>query len=170
MKKKHKNNDFKTPEGYFDGLADRLLPRLKGEKARRPEGGGFVTPDSYFENLNKEVLKKVIPSETRVVGLRPYRKYYFAAASIAAVLLLFFGWQWNNSEDLTFGDLASADIEYYLESTELELTPYEIGEVLAIDELEVNDILDDQLNEENIIDYLDKNVDDFDELNLDTNE
>jgi len=36
--------------------------------------------------------------------------------------------------------------------------------------LEINDILENQLDEDNVIDYLNDNIDDFEELNLDYDE
>ena len=42
--------------------------------------------------------------------------------------------------------------------------------MLPIDELEIKDIIDHQLNDENIIDYIDNSTDTFEELNFDPNE
>jgi hypothetical protein len=41
---------------------------------------------------------------------------------------------------------------------------------LPVEEIEVNDILDNELDEENIIDYLDENVEDLYELNIEYDE
>ena len=76
----------------------------------------------------------------------------------------------SQAEPFTFSDLANAELESYLNETDLGLTSYEIAEVLPIEELEVNDVLDTALNEENILDYLDENVEDLDELNLEYDE
>jgi hypothetical protein len=50
------------------------------------------------------------------------------------------------------------------------MSTYELAQMLPIDELEIKDIIDTQLNDENIIDYIDNSIDNFEELNLDPNE
>ena len=171
MNKKYKKEDFKTPEGYFEGLTDKLLDKLSEEEtAVFPKKDGFKVPEGYFDTLNQNIKKKLNAEETKVINLRSYKKFYYVAASIAAVALVIFGMNWNSSGSLTFDDLASSDIESYFESNEIDLSTYEIAEVLPVEELEINDILEDQFEEENIIDYLDDTYDDFDDLNLDTDE
>nr|WP_321412185.1 hypothetical protein [uncultured Allomuricauda sp.] len=47
------------------------------------------------------------------------------------------------------------------------MTPYEIAEVVSLEEMELTDMLDDDFEDEIIIEYLDKNVEDIEDLNLD---
>lgn len=166
MKEFNKNNPFKTPEEYFEGFDDRLMDKLSEESSNIPKEEGFDLPEGYFDGLHKNIQEKLDNQEAKVVQLHPYRKYYIAAASAAAVALLFFGFNWTTSTSPKFDDLANADIEAYFETNELGLTTYEIAEVIPVDELEINDILENQFNEENVIDYLNENIDDFEELNL----
>jgi len=166
MEESNKKNPFKTPEGYFENLEGSLLDKLSEKKHNLPEEDGFAVPDSYFDDLHKNVQQKLDKGEAKVVQLSPFKKYYLAAASIAAVLLLFFGFNWNSPEEVTFDNLASVDIESYFESNELGLTTYEIAEVLPVDELEINDILENQFDEENVVDYLNDTIDDIEDLIL----
>ena len=46
------------------------------------------------------------------------------------------------------------------------MTSYEIAEVVSLEEVELNDILVDDLEESIIMEYLDENVDDIEELNI----
>jgi len=170
MNKSKKNNGFKTPEGYFDNLKDKLMDKLSEEDSALPKEEGFAVPEGYFDSLHENIKKKLDGKETKVVQLHAYRKYYFAAASVAAIALVLFGLNWNTADNPTFEDLASTDIENYFENNDLSLSSYEIAEVLPVDELEINDILENQLNEDNVIEYLNDNIDDFEELNLDTDE
>ena len=170
MKKKDKNNGFKTPEGYFEGFTDRLLDKIREERTYVPGKDGFKVPEGYFDALSKKVADRTFGKKGNVVQLHPYRKYYFAAASIAAVALVILGIQWNKTDLPTFENLASTEIERYLEDSDLGLSSYEIAEAIPIETLEVNDILDEKLDEDNIIDYLEDHVDDFDELNRGTDE
>jgi len=171
MGKKRKNSGFKTPKGYFEGFTDDLLDKMSKETSSLPDGAGFKVPEGYFDNLNKKVLEKVAEKESKVIRLKPYKKYFYVAASIAAILILVLSIQQRGKSSFTFDDLASTDIENYLEENELGLSSYELAEVLLTEELEVNDILNsDELDDENIIDYLEDNIDDIDELNLEIDE
>lgn len=166
MKELNKNNPFKTPEDYFDDFDARLNEKLFGQKAELPKQEGFEIPEGYFETVQDEIIKKITTSETKVIQLNPIKKYYYAAASIAATVLLIIGFNWNSNEDLTFETLAESDIESYFEFNEYDLSAYEIAEVIPVNELEINDILTYRFEEEHVVDYLDENIEDFDELNL----
>ncbi|WP_297695606.1 hypothetical protein [uncultured Eudoraea sp.] len=170
MGKKRKNSGFKAPKGYFEGFTDDLLDKMSKETSSLPKEDGFAVPESYFDNLNKKILDKVSEKESKVIRLKPYRKYFYVAASVAAILILVLSIQRSGKSSFTFDDLARTDIENYLEENELGLSTYELAEVLLIEELEVNDILNSELDDENIIDYLEDNIDDIDELNLEIDE
>lgn len=172
MNKNSNKNSFKTPEGYFEGFTDKLLDKMSNLESNQedsvlPKNDGFTIPDGYFEGLNKKIHEKLSDTPTKVIPLRSYRKYYYlAAASVAAILLLTIGLQFNQGQNLSFEELAESEIENYFEFNELGLTTYEIAEVIPVDELEISDILTNQFKDENIIDYLDDHVDDIEELNL----
>ncbi|MBM1107611.1 hypothetical protein JQC67_15755 [Aurantibacter crassamenti] len=170
MKASNKNNGFKTPEGYFEGLTDKLLSKIAEEQSVLPKEAGFKAPEGYFDTLQQNILQKIDTAEPKVIQLNPYRKYYFAAAAVAAVALVIFGINFNSTESPTFEGLADSDIENYFENNTMELSSYELAEVISFDELDINDILDNQLIDDHIIDYLDDNIDDLDELNLETDE
>lgn len=167
MDKFNKNSGFKTPEDYFGSFTDKLMGKLSELDSDRPKKEGFKVPDGYFDSLHHHILQKLDHQGAKVVRLHPYRKYYFIAASVAAIVLFGLALNLNTiSYEVTFDDLASTDIESYFDNNDMELTTYEIAEVIPIDELEINDILNEQINEDQIIEYLDETVDEFEELNL----
>lgn len=170
MEELNKDNPFKTPEGYFENLTDNLFDKLNEKKIDLPKKSGFAIPEDYLDGLNKSIQEKLNTQETKVVQLHPLKKYYVAIASVAAILLVFFGLNWNATEAPTWDDLANAEIEAYFDWNEFGLSTYEIAEVLPVDELEVNDILEDQFLEENVIDYLNENIEDIEDLNLENYE
>lgn len=170
MDKNYKKQDFKTPEGYFDSFTDKMRQKLSQEDIHLPSETGFKVPKDYFKNLNEKIVQKIDEDETKVIKLNPYKKYYYAVASIAAVLLVVFGLRLSQEDEFTFGDLANSDLETYLENNDIELSSYEIAEVISVEELEINDILENQINDENIMEYLDDTVDDVDELNIEFDE
>ncbi|NHF59412.1 hypothetical protein FK220_008680 [Flavobacteriaceae bacterium TP-CH-4] len=165
-----KKDGFKTPEGYFEGFHERLIAKMETEPANLPKDEGFKVPEAYFDGLNKNIQEKLKQEKPKVVKLQAYRKYYFAAASIAALLVVLIALNWKTEKSVTFQDIASSDIDTYFENHEIGLSPFEIAEVLPLENLEINDLLKNQIKEENIVDYLDENIDDFEELNLEDNE
>ncbi|MCG2461001.1 hypothetical protein K8352_09600 [Flavobacteriaceae bacterium F89] len=175
MKKTNKNSGFKVPEHYFEGVTHKILERIpptSGSSNAKafPKDEGFKVPEGYFENLNKKILERSDKREIKVVQLHPYRKIYYTATAVAAGLLLFFGLRLSLEKPPTFSDLASQDIENYFQINELDMSSYEIAEMFPIDQLEINDVLNDQIQDAAILDYLDNNTDDLEELNLNYNE
>lgn len=172
---KDKKNKFKTPEGYFDNFHDRLMDRIQQEDSQEeksviPKSDGFAVPETYFESLTPKVISQLEPKEVKVVQLKSYRKIYYGLAGVAAVLLLFFGLNWNNTDTVTFDDLANSELEAYFDATDFNLSSYEIAEVVSLEQIELSDMLDQNLGEEQILEYLDDNVEDIEDLNLDYND
>jgi hypothetical protein len=165
MNDSDKNNGFKTPEGYFENFVDKLMGKLLEEQSVLPKQSGFAVPDAYFDTLNSKIHDQ-LKREGKVVRLNSFKKYYRIAASVAVVLLLFFGLTENRTEEMDFSSLAHSEIENYFDTNEIGLYIDEITEVLPLDELEISDIVNTQMNDENVVDYLDENTDDFEELNL----
>ncbi|NND15763.1 MAG: hypothetical protein HKN89_05520 [Eudoraea sp.] len=166
--KKHKG--FKTPEGYFDSLTDRIMDKIGEESHSIAENEGFKTPEGYFEAFNDKLKGRLEVKETKVVQIRSYRNYWVAAASIAAIFLLVIVIPWKATEESSFEGLASADIEAYLGADELGLSSYELAEFIPEDVLEEEAIMDLSVEDENIMEYLDDTIEDIDELNLEYDE
>jgi hypothetical protein len=170
MKNSNRKEGFTVPDGYFENATGRILNAMGNIKAES-NNEGFKVPAGYFEELNTKITQQLKDKDTKVVQLNAYKKYYYAAA-VAAVALLAFIFQNNTNENVSYiiEDLAFSDIETYFENTELGFSSYEIAEMIPADELEINDMLSTSLQEENIIEYLNENIDAFDELNLENNE
>lgn len=172
MNKNNTIKDFKTPEGYFEGFTDRLLDKMSNENDELaetilPKNDGFKAPEGYFDSLNKSILDEVTKKPSKVISLTSRTKFtYYAAAAVAAIVLLTIGIRTTNSVEPTFEGLAKTEIEAYFDNNDLGMSTFEIAEVIPVDNLEIADILDNQLQEENIIDYLDDNVDEIEDLNL----
>jgi hypothetical protein len=171
MKKDHKNK-FKTPEGYFDNFNERLMEKIDKEDSLIPKEDGFSVPKDYFESFNPKISEKVNQEQPRVIQLKSYRKYYYAAASIAAILLFGFWFSQDNQTQVNFDDLANAELDAYFEKTDLNFNSYELAEVININEVSILDITETDNTEENkmILEYLDDNVDEIEDLNLDYEE
>lgn len=150
-----KNNGFITPENYFDGLTDRLLDRIGQKESPLPKNNGFTMPEAYLDNLSATIMHKVNSDETKVIKLNPFKKYYYAVASIAAVVILYFGITLGADKAPTFADLASTDIKNYFDDTEISLSSYDLAEFLPLNDIEISDIVQNTLSDDLVIDYLD---------------
>lgn len=170
MNKLDKNNGFITPDGYFEGLKGKLMGKLSKEDSVLPKENGFIVPKNYFESFDSRVLKKLGNKESKVISLNHYRKYYYVAASIAAILAVILTFNLNVEETPSFDDLAIATIEDYFDNYEMNFSEDELTELLPMQEVGVNDILNREIDQEEIIDYLDVKIDDLHELNTMYNE
>lgn len=174
MEKNHENN-FQTPEGYFESFNERLFARLDAEEGEPntdflPKTDGFAVPEDYFESLPTKIIEKTIESTPKVVRLQPKRRFYYSAASVAAIFVLALLIFQNNEPAPTFEDLASSDIDAYFEENEIELSSYELAEVINIENISVADMTEEDLQGEEILEYLDENLDEIEDLNLDYDE
>jgi hypothetical protein len=95
------------------------------------------------------------------------------AASVAAIIVLVtlgIVGKGNIPAAMTFDDLASSEIEKYFEINDLDLSTYEIAEMIPVDHLEVSDLQENPFQEDAVIEYLNNNIEEFEDLNLDNNE
>lgn len=169
--KKDKQNSFNTPEGYFENFHERLMDKIKKEEAQTesviPKSDGFGVPEGYFNGVAEKVLSKTVAENGKVIQLRSYRKFYYGAAAVAAVFLLIFGPNWKSDTPISFEDLANSEIDAYFETNEIDMSTYEIAELVPLENLELNDVLDKDIEAESILDYLEENMEDIEDLNLD---
>ncbi|MFT5942502.1 MAG: hypothetical protein ACI8VZ_002028 [Candidatus Paceibacteria bacterium] len=170
MKEKDKHSGFKTPEGYFEGFNNSLLDKLKRESTDIPQNEGFSIPEGYFEGLNQNILITLQEGESKVIPLNPYKKYYFTAIAAAASILLVISLQRKKEEAFTFDDLAASEIESYFEFHDYGMSYYEIVEIMPLDDINLQDMLQRRIKDETIADYLNDNVDLFEDLNLENDE
>jgi hypothetical protein len=167
---KNNKHPFKTPENYFDSFQDKMMEKLFEDQCVIPKDRAFKVPANYFETFNARLTGR-LNKETKVVHLYPVKKIIAIAASIAAVMLIYLGLNWNKAaNEINFSDLANTDIEAYFENNELDLTPYEIAEVIPVTNTELSDILNSPIENENILDYLNENINDLEDLNLQDDE
>jgi len=154
------------PEGYFDSLTSHIMDKVEKDDVALRYNDDFMIPEGYMDTFSEKVLQRLETEEVKVLPLRSFRKHYYAIASIAAVLVLFIGLLWNKNNAYTYSDLANSDIEGYFDLDGWEFSPYELAEILPVDQMDLHGILEQQLDNEKVIDYLDDNIKNLEELNL----
>ncbi len=175
MKDFNKTNSFKTPEGYLEAFTGKLMDKIAIGESRITKDQPFKVPVGYFEGFNDNIARETTAKQIKVIPLNPYRRYLLVAASVAAIIILVsvtigVDRTVDSPAQMTFDDLAGSDIENYFEINDLDLTTYEIAEMIPVDELEVGDLLDNPFKENTVVDYLNENIEEFEDLNLDNNE
>ena len=174
MKKNDNTNPFKTPEGYFDSFQNKLMDKLSNEESGlldflENKNDGFKVPVGYFDGLQKNINNR-LDDKVKVIPIKTFRDHYMAIASIAAVALVVVGFFWNTSDQINFADLANSDIEIYFENNDFGLSSYEIAEEIPVDQMELGDFLETRFSDEHIVDYINENIDNINELNLEDDE
>jgi len=164
--KEAKENKFTTPTGYFDNFNARLMDKIVKEESLIPKNDGFGVPDNYFTSLNAQLSKKLNTEEPKVISLKLYKKFYYAAASIAAMLLLGFWLNQKNETKLNFEDLATTELDAYFEDNNLDISSYEIADYVSLENINLTDITEKNIEDNTILEYLDDNVDELDDLNI----
>lgn len=158
-----KNNPFKTPQEYFENFSESLDDALRFEKLNLPKKAGHTVPDGYFEGLTQQVLSKVTPVKPKVISLN--NRLYYAAASIAAILMVGLIFNTSAKEKPSFDTVASTTIEDYYDDYVHDFNDDELAELLPMKEVSVNDVLNIEINQEEIVDYLDIQIENLPELN-----
>lgn len=166
MDNEKRNSGFNTPQGYFDTFGDRLKQRLSAEDEQSPSESGFRVPDGYFESFGEKLKEKMAEDDNKVIQLKPQRDFYYAAASVVALFLMLGLWFFNRPEQAPMEDLAFAEIEAYFLQQQVEFTTEELTAFVPTEALEMEEFLGDPLKDEQILEYLDQNLDDIDDLNI----
>jgi hypothetical protein len=154
-----KTTNYKVPDDYFIDFQERLQVQIEFEEIVGPKrDAGFTVPEGYFSSFPEKVIQKT-QQPTKVVSLFK-SKWMYAAASVAAILLLLFILN-PFSTITTFDSLESDTIAAYLETDHSFLSAYDLGELLTDEELDnlSNTI---QLEDTEVLEYLDITTDQYD--------
>jgi hypothetical protein len=161
-----KENIFKIPQGYFDSFPGSVLNKIEAPEnpaeelkalstvvASASKESVFEIPQGYFEQLPQSILQKVKPAPAKVVYMQRSKSLlrYAAAAVITGVMALgvykFANTPVNQNGSTNNPDIASLDPS--------------IEKGKSMNETEFNNALEN-LSEEAITQYLEKNGDETD--------
>ncbi len=166
MQGKKGHSGFKVPDGYFGEFQARMAERLKAsENGILPKEAGFRVPDAYFDTFGERLQQRLEPPRGRTRNL--WTGYLgWAAAAAAGIALALSLWPASAPEGPAFGDLGRNEIESYLEIRYEDLSSYEIAESLPLENLAMGDLLEGASMETQILDYLDRENEAYDEYYL----
>ncbi|WP_445382485.1 hypothetical protein [Robiginitalea sp. IMCC43444] len=170
MKPTSKHKGFTVPEGYFDTLTDRVLDQVKKEHIpKTSEDQGFKLPEGYFDTFGERLESRMQQPAGKVRSLWGPRMALAMSAAAAVVLMLVY-YPFKGNQRLQFDDLEKNEIQAYLESDEMDMSTFELAEVFPLDGIEMDDVLEAGPEEEQILDYLDDNIEGLDEIYWETDE
>ncbi len=153
-----KNKNYTVPNDYFIDFQERLHVQIEFEELMgTKKDTGFIVPDGYFSDLSEKISQQTKPP-VKVVSIHR-DKWIYTVASIAAMLIVIFTLVPSVSESSYDPD--SDSIAEYLEVNNSILTVYDFEELLTDDELdELSYTL--QIEDTELIDYLDITIDQYD--------
>ena len=127
---KHKDSPksgFTIPKGYFDGLEEELMAKVVTEEL--PHETGFNIPTAYFNSVEQQIIEKVTDKpKTKVIDFKELLLKRVIPIAAAASLLLFFVFNFNK-KTVYINNVASTDIENWIDQGLIDVDAYEIAEV-----------------------------------------
>ncbi|RPD99910.1 hypothetical protein EGM88_01195 [Aureibaculum marinum] len=143
-----KKSGIKVPEGYFNSIEDNVLNKINLKNKET----GFKIPDHYLETVEDNVLKNINKKQKdpKVINFTSIFLKKIIPIVAAASLLLFIFINYNQSSDVNLNQLASSEIEQWIDNDLITFDTYEITDVFEDIELEDEPIFE----EEELLDYL----------------
>jgi len=148
--------DFKTPEHYFNTLEDIVITKLNTQNLQLENNN--TVPENYFNTLEDRVIDR-LNKKPKVTKLKSITKY-IAPIAIAASFLIIFLLN-NNSREITFESIASAEIEEFIDLGHIDYDAESLTTVFPDIELDDNNFIS-SLSENDVLEYLNEN--DLEEL------
>lgn len=173
--KKNNKNGFGVPEGYFDTLEDRIMEAVS-RNGKIPEQDGFEVPSGYMDRTEDKIMsaikgkdKPVRRKEVPAYTLRDIAYTISAVAAAVVILITVFQVDFSSPEHHTvnnsMANIHPEEIEFYIENNMLPLHPQDITEML--DTTDLNAISFSDIEDEELIAYLEENLTDYSDLNFD---
>jgi hypothetical protein len=165
MTKKKQTSGFKIPENYFEGFEIAMFEKLQEEDL--PKSSGFNVPEGYFYAVDEKILEtaphkwQLFKTAQNHEALQHRIKIVYSIAGIAAaiaVILTIISLKGNNA--VSFDDLKTENIASYIEDSASDITAYDLSSYLQGEDLTTFDVPSQNLNEDNLSDYLFNNLDD----------
>lgn len=163
LKQHSKDNPFKTPEGYFEGLEDALFSEMK--RFNDNKRTGFSLPEGYFNTLENEILSKANPLRAKTVRLNPYKKWYYMAGSVAACFVIFFIIK-NTLPSTSINTIEVTEIEQMIDDGYIAVNSYELLSVYSDESLEGLSLIQEPVSDSELIEYLHENLENYNQIPL----
>lgn len=158
-------NPFGIPEGYFEGFEASIEARLAEEELREiANSPGFAVPQGYFGSVEQKVMEKLDAPQTKVIPLFSRKTVYAAIAVAAAVVLAatIFNSPATSGDGISFENIDTQTLEEYINSDVIAYTDAELLDFVTEEELSSEFLLDEEISDESIENYLLENLDDID--------
>lgn len=149
-------NPFKVNETYFENFEDSISNSLENRNTKSVKTT-LKVPDYYFENFEQKVLLKLKNTtenkEVKVISLRSRIIKISATIAVAASLAIFFIFNQQQTDDISFDSLALSEIEEWINQDQLDLDAYQIASVYTETKLQSN-LLNSTINEDELEEFL----------------
>ncbi|MBJ2175468.1 hypothetical protein JBL43_14545 [Aureibaculum sp. A20] len=146
-----KKEGFENPDDYFNSIEENVLQKLQLDNEKKESG--YKIPKNYLDSIEDHVLEKIKSkkSKSKVIDFKTIFLKRLIPLAAAASLLIFIFINYNNSTtDTSLDQLASAEIEQWIDEDLIAFDTYEITDVFEDIELESQPIFED----DEIIEFL----------------
>ena len=158
MKDKKHIHGFKVPKDYFDNLEDRVMQNIAMDKL--PKDTGMRVPDGYFEKLEDRVMLQIGTTKKKkspkVVRLNSWWKVAIAASVVGIGIWLA---PKNPTTNEISGTMVDTEftIDRYIEDVIFDMPDASLIELIDYDEIDMS--YSDQINKEEVEEYLMEHLD-----------
>lgn len=151
-----KKTGFKVPQDYFNNLDDDLftIAKLKNEVNKT----GFSAPNNYFNTLEASIFNKISKTQqpSKIISIFSKKNLVYVSSIAAAVILLFSLTLFNN-QNTNWNTLDVDTVENYILNE--DLTSYDIANLFADEDFNIENFVNHDFEEENIESYLIDHID-----------
>ncbi len=143
---------FVNPDNYLDTVEDSVLKKMdQNNHLEEKKQTGFTMPEAYLNTFDDKVLKAIKNENHKVIDFKTIFLKRIIPFAIAASFLLFIFIKYNSASSTTNLDqLATTEIEQWIENDLITFDTYEITEVYSDVDFENQLIFED----DEVIDYL----------------
>lgn len=163
-----KNSGFKTPKDYFESFENRLFEKINDGTVDFPKEEGYKVPEGYFTSFEDRLFDTIAKEEEKtvpVISINRKRKITSYLVYAAATILLFIAiFGINSGGTDPFSTVTDAEVNEFIDNDLLAMNEYEMLSIFAEDDIEVSEVADLQFDTNDVIDYLENNMDSYDDI------
>lgn len=142
---------YEVPPSYFDSIEEKVLSKIKQTTAQKQLNSDI--PSDYFSTIEDRVLERIKNEdavEPKVIDFRKRFVKVFIPVAIAASFLLILVLNLNDTPNYSIEDLASSEVESWIENDLISIDSDQIAEVFN----DTNLYEEFSEEDENVLEYL----------------
>lgn len=171
-----KSENFRTPEGYFDRLTERIESRIEGRVSESSplqqisKESVFKTPDAYFDQLPLRIQQRLEKKKSAASWMMPWSWSPALKLAVATLVIGFGAWFYfqpgepGSNLEAQLTEVASEHLLAFLEDSDvneaevLEAAGFSVGEADSLNLHISNSFILTETNEQELKNTLDNEL------------